>query len=491
MIDLHSSAPTNGLSADAADPTVAVLSVSDLTRVVRGILEDAVGDVWVEGEISNYRRQGSGHHYFTLKDEDAQISCVAFRGDGVLAASGLGVGTRGGLGLPADGARVQVFGRLTVYAARGQYQVVVRVIQPRGLGALQARFEALKRALHAEGLFDSARKKPLPRYPRTVGIVTSPTGAALQDMLNILGRRAPWVRVLVHPVRVQGRGAAAEIAAAVGELNRWAALAANGSAHHAAFIPHPASFLVVLARGGGSLEDLWEFNEEAVARALAASAVPVVSAVGHEVDFTIADFAADLRAPTPSAAAELLAPDTTELRRGLDAVRETLARRLRTWTEQARTRLQHAATRPALTREGRRRLDDARQRLDGAEETLRRTGREALVRLRERVEAKAAVVHLLRPGQLLADRRGSLDCLDHRLAEAASRALETTRQRLCCQESLLRVLGPQATLERGYSITTDEAGRVLHGADEIAAGAMLNTRLSAGTLRSRVEARGG
>ncbi len=470
------------MTAAAADP--AVLSVSDLTRVVRSILEDAIGDVWVEGEISNYRRQGSGHHYFTLKDDDAQISCVLFRGDGVLAASGLSL--RGGT--PPDGARVQVQGRLTVYAARGQYQIVVRLIQPKGVGALQARFEALKRQLHAEGLFDLARKRPLPRYPRTIGIVTSPTGAALQDMLNILNRRAPWVRVLVHPVRVQGRGAAAEIAGAIEELGRWAGRAAEGCPRHAALIPHPASFLIVVARGGGSLEDLWEFNEEAVARAIAASGWPVISAVGHEIDFTIADFAADHRAPTPSAAAEILAPDTAALRQGLEAVRETLSRRLRTWTEQARERLQNAATRPALTREPRRRLDDTRQRLDDAGESLVRAGREALGRLRERVAGRASVVNLLRPEQALAQRREALDALDHRMTEAAFRSLDVARQRMCCQESLLRVLGPQATLERGYSITTDEAGRVLHDPGRVAAGTRLVTRLSGGEVRSTVDA---
>lgn len=479
MIDLH---PVAAPTTTAADP--AVLSVSDLTRVVRSILEDAIGDVWVEGEISNYRRQGSGHHYFTLKDDEAQISCVLFRGDGVLAASGLSL-LRGGT--PPDGARVQVQGRLTVYAARGQYQIVVRLIQPKGVGALQARFEALKRQLHAEGLFDPARKRPLPRYPRTIGIVTSPTGAALQDMLNILNRRAPWVRVLVHPVRVQGRGAAAEIAGAIEELGRWAGRAAEGCPRHAAFIPHPASFLIVVARGGGSLEDLWEFNEETVARAIAASGWPVISAVGHEIDFTIADFAADHRAPTPSAAAEILAPDTAALRQGLDAVRETLSRRLRAWTEQARERLQNAATRPALTREPRRRLDDTRQRLDDAGESLVRAGREALGRLRERVAGRASVVNLLRPKQALAQRRVALDVLDHRMTEAAFRSLDVARQRMCCQESLLRVLGPQATLERGYTITTDAAtGRVLHDAAEVAPGAEVVTRFGAGTVRSRV-----
>src|SRR3954469_7490686 len=268
-----------------------VFTVAELTRQIRGALETRFGAVWVQGEISNFRLQPSGHRYFTLKDQRAAISCVVFRNTLSPTAPPI-----------ADGAQVQVYGNVTVFEARGQYQLNVQILQARGLGLLQAKFEALKRKLEAEGLFDSARKRPLPKFPKRIGIVTSSSGAAIRDILNVLQRRAPGLEILINPVRVQGSGAAAEIAVAIRELTRpneqWKALD-----------------LVVLTRGGGSIEDLWEFNEEIVARAIFDSPLPVVSAVGHEIDFTIADFVADLRAPTPSAAAELIVPDASELLR--------------------------------------------------------------------------------------------------------------------------------------------------------------------------------
>jgi exodeoxyribonuclease VII large subunit len=241
-----------------------VLTVTQLTRRVRGVLESEIGQVWVEGEISNYRLQSSGHHYFTLKDEGAQISCVMFRGAALRMSTRLG-----------DGVQVQVLGELSVYEPRGQYQLVVKLVQPKGMGVLQARFEALKRKLASEGLFDEGLKQALPKFPATIAMVTSPTGAAIRDMLNILSRRAPWVRLLVLPVRVQGNGAEHEIAAAINALNRAEMLG----------IPKPD--VMIVGRGGGSLEDLWNFNEEVVARAIFASRIPVISAVGHEIDFTI------------------------------------------------------------------------------------------------------------------------------------------------------------------------------------------------------------
>src|SRR5437763_1723095 len=291
-------------TADFFQQTAKVFTVSELTRNIRGTLETKFGAVWVQGEISNYKLHPSGHQYFTLKDQRAQISCVIWRD------------TMAPLRQPlADGAQVQVYGTVTVFEARGQYQLNVQVLQPRGIGLLQAKFEALKRKLEAEGLFAPERKRRLPKFPRRIGIITSPTGAAIRDMLNVLRRRAPCLQILINPVRVQGTGAAQEIAVAIREL-------AMPSAYW-----QPLD-LVVVTRGGGSIEDLCEFNEEIVARAIFHSTVPIVSAVGHEIDFTICDFVADLRAPTPSAAAELIVPDIMDLQRRIDGGTRVLGRQL-------------------------------------------------------------------------------------------------------------------------------------------------------------------
>src|SRR5205085_1138621 len=276
---------------DLFQQTSKVLTVSELTRSIRGTLETKFGAVWVQGEVSNYKLHPSGHQYFTLKDDRAQIACVIFRNTMAQPRQPI-----------ADGAHVQVYGTISVFEARGQYQLSVQILQPRGLGLLQAKFEALKRKLEAEGLFAAERKRPLPKFPKRIGIVTSPSGAAIRDILNVLRRRAPWLQILISPVRVQGVGAAAEIAVAIREL---ALVNADW----------PPLDLVIIARGGGSIEDLWEFNEEIVARTIADAKIPIVSAIGHEIDFTIADFVADLRAPTPSAAAELIVPDVLDLRR--------------------------------------------------------------------------------------------------------------------------------------------------------------------------------
>src|SRR5437773_3055407 len=282
------------LTADFFQTSPTVFTVGELTRQLRGILETKFGSVWVQGEVSNYKLHPSGHQYFTLKDARAQIACVIFRN------------TMAPLRQPlVDGTQVQVYGNVSVFEARGQYQLSVQILQPRGLGLLQAKFEALKRKLEAEGFFAPERKRPLPKFPKRVGIVTSPSGAAVRDMLNVLRRRAPWLQILINPVRVQGIGAAAEIAVAIREL----------ATPNENFAPVD---LIVIARGGGSIEDLWEFNEEIVARTIASVTVPIVTAIGHEIDFTIADFVADLRAPTPSAAAQLIVPDMIDLRRHID-----------------------------------------------------------------------------------------------------------------------------------------------------------------------------
>src|SRR5437868_13135011 len=309
------------LDADFFQQTSKVFTVAELTRQIRGALETRFGAVWVQGEISNYRLQPSGHRYFTLKDQRAAISCVIFRNTLPPTAAAI-----------ADGAQVQVYGNVSVFEARGQYQLNVQILQTRGAGLLQAKFEALKRKLEAAGLFDSARKRALPKFPKRIGIVTSPSGAAIRDILNVLSRRAPNVHVLINPVRVQGVSAAAEIAVAIKEFGR-----PNDSWE-------PID-LIVIARGGGSIEDLWEFKEEIVARAIFHSPIPIVSAVGHEIDFTIADFVADLRAPAPSAAAELIVPDVAELERRIGELENCLHRCLRTFVVREHTRLDRKSTR--------------------------------------------------------------------------------------------------------------------------------------------------
>ena len=437
-----------------------VFSVSEITRTVRAVLEDEIGTVWVEGEVSNYRKQASGHQYFTLKDAQAQLACVWFaRGGSRLKQVAL-----------TDGMQVQVRGALTVYEARGQYQLNVQLVQAGGAGLLQAKFEALKRKLEAEGLFAAERKRELPGFPAVVGIVTSPTGAALRDMLHVLARRAPWLRVIVSPARVQGEGAAAEIAAGIAALNELAA---------------PPD-VIVIARGGGSVEDLWAFNEEVVARAIVASAIPVVSAVGHEIDFTIADFAADLRAPTPSAAAELIAPDAAELTRELGQWAGQLRRQMSAALGAQRVRLDFLA-RSTFFREPEQRLAAAQQRTDLAEEALRRAMREHLVARRQDVGALLAALRQYRPDQLLALRRQHFDALRAKFQARFDEARKEPKARFTRLAAMLRLLAPTATLARGYSITTTTDGSTIRSITDVQRGTQIVTRLADGEVKSRVE----
>ena len=437
-----------------------VFSVSEVTRTVRAVLEDEIGTVWVEGEVSNYRKQASGHQYFTLKDAQAQLACVWFaRGGSRLKQVAL-----------TDGMQVQVRGALTVYEARGQYQLNVQLVQAGGAGLLQAKFEALKRKLEAEGLFAAERKRELPGFPAVVGIVTSPTGAALRDMLHVLARRAPWLRVIVSPARVQGEGAAAEIAAGIAALNELAA---------------PPD-VIVIARGGGSVEDLWAFNEEVVARAIVASAIPVVSAVGHEIDFTIADFAADLRAPTPSAAAELIAPDAAELTRELGQWAGQLRRQMSAALGAQRVRLDFLA-RSTFFREPEQRLAAAQQRTDLAEEALRRAMREHLVARRQDVGALLAALRQYRPDQLLALRRQHYDALRAKFQARFDEARKEPKARFARLAAMLRLLAPTATLARGYSITTTTDGSTIRSITDVQRGTQIVTRLADGEVKSRVE----
>jgi exodeoxyribonuclease VII large subunit len=430
--------PYTTTTADLFPQTSKVFTVAELTRSIRGTLETKFGAVWVQGEISNYKLYPSGHQYFTLKDQRAQIGCVIWRD------------TMAPLRQPlADGAQVQVYGTVTVFEARGQYQLNVQILQPRGMGLLQAKFEALKRKLESEGLFAAERKRPLPKFPRRIGIVTSPRGAAIRDMLNVLRRRAPWLQILINPVRVQGAGAAQEIAVAISEF----------ATPNEAFAPLD---LIVVTRGGGSIEDLWEFNEEIVARAIFNSAVSIVSAVGHEIDFTICDFVADLRAPTPSAAAELVAPDITDLQRQIDGCTRALARQLLN------------------------RVRDAQQRLDHARETLQRC-------LAHKIDSyKRGLTHIARalqarsPARELMMRRNRFADLHRRLVGCPGHLLENAKHRFHRMEGILRVLGPDATLRRGYSITTNERGKIIRTIAAVRPKMKIRTRVSDGEFGSEI-----
>jgi len=438
-----------------------VLTVGELTRAIRGVLETRFGAVWVQGEISNYKKHPSGHQYFTLKDQRAAISCVIFRNTFPPFPKPL-----------TDGMQVQVYGQVSVFEARGQYQLSVQIVQTRGFGLLQAKFEALKRKLEAEGLFDSARKRALPKFPRRIGVITSPSGAAIRDILNILRRRAPGVEVLINPVRVQGAGAAAEIATALRELG-----APNESWE-------PLDVLV-LARGGGSIEDLWEFNEEIVARAIFHCAIPVVSAVGHEVDFTIADFVADLRAPTPSAAAELIVPDVRDLKRRTSELQNCIEKCWRNFIAHARNRLS-VVSQKALFRELSQRLRNTQQQLDLCKESLLRTAERRCTTERTRLTNALLALKAHNPAHKLAARRQQLQEIRRRLGKCSQQRLTNARGRWEQTAGMLRVLGPEATLARGYSITTDADGNIVRTTLAVRPGMKIQTRLRDGEFGSIV-----
>ncbi len=441
--------------------TAKMFTVAELTRAIRGTLETKFGAVWVQGEISNYKLHPSGHQYFTLKDQRAQIACVIFRNTLPPRETPL-----------ADGAQVQVYGNVSVFEARGQYQLSVQILQTRGAGLLQAKFDALKRKLEAEGLFASERKRPLSKFPMRIGIVTSPSGAAIRDMLNVLARRAPGIAILINPVHVQGTGAAAEIAAAIRELG-------------APSSDWPPIDILVVTRGGGSIEDLWEFNEEIVARAIFESPIPVVSAIGHEIDFTIADFVADLRAPTPSAAAELIVRDVAETRGRIEALAASLNRFLRNFLSHQQTRLRFLSER-TLARELIKRLHDAQQQLDLTRETLRRSIRQALSNARTTLANLASALRSHHPERELTARREGFSNLRRRFAAAAPRLLEKSQQRFDRIEKMLQLLAPEATLHRGYSITTDAEGNLVRSIKAVRSKMKIRTRVSDGEFDSRV-----
>ena len=436
-------------------------SVSELTQKLKLQLESGFADRRVAGEVSNFRLQGSGHAYFVLKDAGAQLSCVLFRGQGGAGRAAL-----------RDGAQVVLGGDITVYEPRGNYQLRVTSVEVQGVGALQAAFERLKEKLSAEGLFDAARKRPIPRYPGRIGLVTSATGAAIQDVLHVLSRRF-CPEVILDPVRVQGSGAAQEIAAAIGRLNRFSKSV------------EPLDVILV-TRGGGSLEDLWCFNEEAVARAIAGSEVPVVSAVGHEIDFTISDFVADFRAATPSAAAEILTQDWVDSRDFVESAGRRLALLAQRRLERSRTGMEGWVRRWSRLHP-RRRLEARSQRLDDAVESLRREVARSVRILGRVLDGHRQRMLSQRPRMRVKVGQQELLRLRSALAAIPSREVLRRRQRLDGLVARLRLLSPQNVLDRGYSLTLDaETGAVVRDVSGLIPGKRLHTRLQSGEVSSVV-----
>ncbi len=483
-------------------PERRIWKVSEITECIGELLERAFRDVWIEGEVSNFRPAQSGHLYFTLKDAGAQIRCVCFRDQ-----------ARGLKFRPEDGLHVTVRGSLGVYEVRGEYQIYVSYIEPVGAGALQLAFEQLKKKLEAEGLFAEERKKPLPVLPRCIGVVTSPTGAAIRDILRVLKRRFANAHVRLFPVKVQGEGAAREIASALAYFNR-------------------AQFadVIILARGGGSLEDLWAFNEERVARAIAESAIPVITGVGHETDFTIADFVADLRAPTPSAAAEIVVRSRQEFDRHISEYQRRLVQQIRYLLSERRHRVRDLETHRGfrqlelLMRRRRQQVDElsgqlafvlrlrlanARQRLASAQAkvaTFDLRGRAAALRGRisqQRDALRAALDRLVaRKQRRLAAARVRFAALDLRarvgrlrrrlddrsvaLRVSIDRALVAKRRRLEAAALQLEERSPFQLLERGYAIAYDASGKVLRSPDQVAPGDAFSVRLARGLIDATV-----
>jgi exodeoxyribonuclease VII large subunit len=435
----------------------AVLSVSELTARIKEQLEVAFPAVWVEGEISNLRMPGSGHAYFTLKDETAQLRAVLFRNRGRRIRFE-----------PEDGMKVLAFGGLDLYPPRGEYQLVVELLEPKGVGALQYAFEQLKRRLEAEGLFEQARKRPLPAFPRVIGIVTSPTGAAVRDMLHIIGRRFGDLRVLIVPVRVQGEEAPGEIVAAL------ATLAAVDELD-----------VVIVGRGGGSIEDLWAFNDERVARAIVASRVPVISAVGHETDYTIADFVADLRAPTPSGAAELVVREKLAVMEMLVDLHDRLGLAMASQMARRRERVASLLRRRVLT-EPARALREWTRRLDEAQAGLATAARAHQRMLRHRVELATNALSSQHPLARISHGAAVLAQLRGRLAASATHRAKHSRHRLAAAVGRLQSLSPLAVLGRGYSLTRLPSGAVVRTAASLRAGDTIEVLLAEGAVDARV-----
>ncbi|WP_417661244.1 exodeoxyribonuclease VII large subunit [Pseudomonas sp.] len=432
-----------------------VLSVSQLNNRARLLLEDVFGGIWVEGEISNLAKPASGHIYFTLKDRQAQVRCALFRQSAARVRQEL-----------RDGLAVKVRGKVSLFEGRGDYQLILDTVEPAGDGALRAAFEALKEKLSSEGLFAAERKVALPSHPKRIGIISSPTGAVIRDIISVFKRRAPQVELVLIPTAVQGREATGQIVRALqlADKQQFDAL--------------------ILARGGGSLEDLWCFNAEVVARAIDACSTPLVSAVGHETDVSISDFVADVRAPTPSAAAELLAPDSSELVQRLSNLHRRLVLRLQSRLERERLRLENVSRR--LRHPGER-LRQQAQQLDDLEMRMQRAFQQQLNSRKDRLAYLDKRLISQHPGRSLQLLRQRLDSFAERLPRAINDALRQRRVQLQSQMKTLNAVSPLETLGRGYSILLDENNRVIRKAVDTQPGQRLKARLGEGELAIRVE----
>lgn len=434
-----------------------IYTVSSLNAQVRLILENEMGVVWLIGELSNFSMPVSGHWYFTLKDSRAQVKCAMFKGS-----------NRHVTFKPGNGNQVLVKARLSLYEPRGDYQLIIESMQPEGDGRLQQQFEQLKMSLAAEGLFAQSLKKALPDQPKRVGIITSKTGAALHDILHVLQRRDPSLPIVIYPTMVQGEGSAISIAQAIGRANA-----------------RQECDVLIVGRGGGSLEDLWAFNEEIVARTIAASQIPIVSAVGHEVDVTIADFVADVRAPTPSAAAELISRDMTHQTQLLDRKRQQLRHAITAYLSQSlrqTTQLQHRLERqhPQL------RLNLQQQHLDEISQRLTQAIAKKLQKHKQHVEHNNYKLSLYSPASLVRNAQRNLERSEQRLYDALDRKLLNARHKLAVAAEKLETVSPLATLARGYSITRNEQGDVIRKASQVKTGDTLITTVTDGEIHSSV-----
>jgi len=437
-----------------------VLSIREVNRYIKMKLEadQRLQDVWLRGEISNFNRHSSGHMYFTLKDESGRLKCIMFASHNQRLPF-----------LPKDGMKVLARGGVSVYERDGAYQFYVTAMQPDGVGSLYLAFEQLKRRLEAEGLFAAEAKRPLPRYPRAVGVITSPTGAAVRDILITLQRRHPSVPILLYPVSVQGREAAPSIVKAIAAMNRL------GEAD-----------VLIVGRGGGSLEELWAFNEEAVARAIRASAIPVISAVGHETDFTIADFVADLRAATPTAAAELAVPHVAELKQSLQALELRMGKTLRLMLARQRARWQQAARSPIFLQPRRALLARAEQ-LDRLRDRLRHRAEEKAARARERLARLEGRLRAMNPAEQAAYARRRADVASRRLALAMDGLLRERKKAFGGIVRQLDALSPLKIMARGYSLAYDEEERkLIRSIREVQPGDLIKVRLADGKLDCHV-----